>query len=284
MSDIKQVGDTGIYTAEGCVAGSVAASLALQRDKEREDYERRRCQIKAENNVAVKDFGSKFSVAKVISETDKFNGLMTAEEWAAARSYELDASKRLMEQAKQEAQALKLRQEAKKVEREKKRKAISSSLSFSEDLEVDNGEENNNSDGDRNEDMETSGSKRRLVSKDPTVDTAFLPDRARDLLLQEQKELLRQEWLLKQERAKEEMVEVTYSYWDGSGHRKSVSLKKGTSIGKFLEAVKQELGPEFKELRNVTSDNLMYIKEDLIISHHYRYGSITSPASLALPQ
>lgn len=266
--DIKQVVDTGIYTAEGCVSGSVAASLSKQREKEREDYELRRSQIKAENSVALKDFGSKFAVAKVVAETDNFNGLMTAEEWATARSYELDASKRLVEQAKAEALASKARQEAKKVEREKKRKAISSSLSFSEDLEEGEGGAEQ---AEQEEEEDAAASKRRLISKDPTVDTAFLPDKERDLLLQEQKELLRQEWLVQQERVKEEMVEVTYSYWDGAGHRKSVSLKKGTSIGKFLEAVKQDLGPEFKELRGVTSDNLMYVKEDLIIPHHYRY-------------
>lgn len=58
---------------------------------------------------------------------------------------------------------------------------------------------------------------------------------------------------------------MVYSYWDGSGHRKSIQVKKGSTIGKFLEAVKQQLIPEFHELRSVSAEDLLYVKEDLII-------------------
>ncbi len=61
------------------------------------------------------------------------------------------------------------------------------------------------------------------------------------------------------------MLEITYSYWDGSGHRRTIEVPKGTTIGKFLEWVRQDLVTEFPELRSVSSDNLLYIKEDLII-------------------
>ena len=37
-----------------------------------------------------------------------------------------------------------------------------------------------------------------------------------------ERERLRVEWLEKQEDMKKEEIEVVYSYWDGSGHRKSV--------------------------------------------------------------
>ncbi|RYH06230.1 hypothetical protein EON65_43115 [archaeon] len=60
-------------------------------------------------------------------------------------------------------------------------------------------------------------------------------------------------------------MEVTYSYWDGSGHRKVIQIKKGATIGKFLEAVKLQLMDEFKELRSVSSEDILYVKEDLII-------------------
>lgn len=81
------------------------------------------------------------------------------------------------------------------------------------------------------------------------------------------REALRQEWLRKQEEIKAEEVEVVYSYWDGSGHRKSVKVKKGDKISTFLEKARQQ----FPELRGVNVDNLMYIKEDLIIPHHYTF-------------
>lgn len=63
------------------------------------------------------------------------------------------------------------------------------------------------------------------------------------------------------------LLEVVYSYWDGSGHRKSLSVKKGTTVGKFLELVKQQIAPEFNEVRSCSSEDFLYIKEDLIIPH-----------------
>jgi len=81
--------------------------------------------------------------------------------------------------------------------------------------------------------------------------------------------------LRKQEELKKEEIEITYSYWDGSGHRKTVVVvkfliqayisftytchiqcKKGDEISSFLEKCRQQ----FPELRNVSVDNLMYIK------------------------
>jgi hypothetical protein len=60
-------------------------------------------------------------------------------------------------------------------------------------------------------------------------------------------------------------MEVVYSFWDGSGHRKAIELKKGCTIGKFLEYAKLQLSPDFPEIRGIGSDSLMYVKEDLII-------------------
>ena len=63
------------------------------------------------------------------------------------------------------------------------------------------------------------------------------------------------------------MMEIVYSYWDGSGHRKAMQIRKGSTVGRFLELVKQQLLPEFSEARGWSADTLMYIKEDLIIPH-----------------
>ena len=63
------------------------------------------------------------------------------------------------------------------------------------------------------------------------------------------------------------MLEVVYSFWDGSGHRRSIKIAKGTTIGKFLELVRQQLAPEFPELKGTHGDNLIYVKEDLMIPH-----------------
>ena len=61
--------------------------------------------------------------------------------------------------------------------------------------------------------------------KNPSVDTSFLPDREREEEERRVREELRQEWLKKQEETKAEEIEIVYSYWDGSGHRKSVKVE-----------------------------------------------------------
>ena len=48
------------------------------------------------------------------------------------------------------------------------------------------------------------------------------------------REELRKEWEGKQKTIKEEDVEIVYSYWDGSGHRKTIYVKKGNTVYQFL--------------------------------------------------
>jgi hypothetical protein len=97
--------------------------------------------------------------------------------------------------------------------------------------------------------------------KNPTVDTSFLPDRDREEAEARERNALRIAWLAEQEKIKAETVSITYSYWDGSGHRKAVECKKGDSVAVFLERVRQQ----WSELRGTNVDNMMFIKEDLII-------------------
>jgi len=129
------------------------------------------------------------------------------------------------------------------------------------DLNDDNSRQNDQDDKDE------PPSKRNKLKKNPNVDTSFLPDREREEAERKERERLRLEWLAKQEEKKKEDIEVVYSYWDGSGHRKSVTCKKGDDIGSFLEKCRQQ----FPELRGVSVDNLMYVKEDIIIPHHYTF-------------
>lgn len=102
----------------------------------------------------------------------------------------------------------------------------------------------------------------------------------------------------------DEPLQITYSYWDGTGHRKvlqaskayskcfcflfmvsllilklliflfsfiilfvTFQVRKGDKIGDFLRAVQQQLAPEFREVRTTSVENLLYVKEDLIIPH-----------------
>lgn len=111
-------------------------------------------------------------------------------------------------------------------------------------------------------------SKKLKVTKNPDVDTSFLPDYEREKEEERERERLTHMWLAKQEEIKKEPLNIVYSYWDGTGHRKKITVRKGDTIGKFLSAVQKQLAPDFEEIRTSSSSHLMYIKEDSIIPQH----------------
>lgn len=115
------------------------------------------------------------------------------------------------------------------------------------------------------DDAEDSLVAKTQIKKDPAVDTAFLPDKQREAVARSERDRLKREWLSKQEKIKGELLEITYSYWDGSGHRRKVHVKKGDSIGRFLELARLDLAKEFREIGNVSAEALLYVKEDLMI-------------------
>jgi protein FAM50 len=254
--DVKRVGDSGIHTSEGSVAGRRAATLAAQSDKARQEYEAVKASIQAQNAAGLGKIDERFSVAVLATEVLE-EGLITAQD--AKRSSE-DKLRRAQELAKEKQEVARKAEEDKKKERADKRKKISSSLSFDPDGDEDCGQE-----------AAAEPVLKKKVSKDPAATTSFLPDRERDALIESQKDKLREEWLLEQERIKNEMLQVTYSYWDGTGHRREVRIRKGTTIGRFLEIVRQELGKEFKNVLTRSSDTLMYVKEDIILPHHVSF-------------
>lgn len=113
------------------------------------------------------------------------------------------------------------RDEQKKVK--KRKKTAKSTLSFAmDDDDHDGGGDTPPSRGEEADGEKPS--KRSKLGKNPNVDTSFLPDRQREEEERRQREQLRQEWLKNQEDMKTEEFEITYSYWDGSGHRKSVTV------------------------------------------------------------
>ncbi|XP_049848622.1 protein FAM50A-like [Schistocerca gregaria] len=107
----------------------------------------------------------------------------------------------------------------------------------------------------------------KRILKDPSVDTSFLPDRDRDEKERQERLKLKKEWLAAQEKIKAEKINITYSYYDGTGHRRSLVVTKGTKVDEFLSQVRRE----FRQLRNVATDHLMFIKEDLIIPPNYSF-------------
>eukprot|EP00540_Astrosyne_radiata_P005303 CAMPEP_0116865874 /NCGR_PEP_ID=MMETSP0418-20121206/25707_1 /TAXON_ID=1158023 /ORGANISM="Astrosyne radiata, Strain 13vi08-1A" /LENGTH=276 /DNA_ID=CAMNT_0004501429 /DNA_START=74 /DNA_END=905 /DNA_ORIENTATION=+ len=99
--------------------------------------------------------------------------------------------------------------------------------------------------------------------KDPSVDTSFLPDKEREKSQKEKRAQLEEEWNERQECIKKEKLEIVYSYWDGSGHRRTVECQKGDTIGRFLELVRKDLVGSFEMDLMIPHDLTFY---DLIVT------------------
>lgn len=128
-----------------------------------------------------------------------------------------------------------------------KTKKSSSKLSFA-DGEVEDGDDVGDNDND--------SKKMKKLSKNPQVDTSFLPDRDRDISETSQRELLRVEFLEKQEQIKSEEIIVQFAYFDGTSHASSLSCKKGDTLTQFLDKSRQK----FLQLKSNHVDNLLIIK------------------------
>ncbi|KFH06596.1 putative protein fam50a [Toxoplasma gondii VAND] len=109
--------------------------------------------------------------------------------------------------------------------------------------------------------------RKRRIGKDPTIDTDFLPDEERDAQILAERKRLIEEYHRLEDEAKKEPLWITYSFWDGTGHRRRTCVRKGSSILEFLDQARKELEKEFIELRGIGAIDLMYIKEDLILPH-----------------
>ncbi|KAF1774865.1 XAP5 protein [Phytophthora cactorum] len=244
MTGIERYGSSGAHTVEGNVAGSRAAQLTKQREKQQKEYEAKRENIEKANRRGTRiDANFQSHQDDDESEFKARFGYFTAEFRKKREDLQNRKSSRVDVQSEEQ------QKEPKKKKKRKTKKM--GPLSFNMD----------DNDGDEDEGKSI---------KNPNVETDFLPDKEREKEEARERQRLRAEWEAEQERIKNEDVAVTYSYWDGSGHRRRSrcvwnGVPKKTTIGKYLELVKQQLVTEFAELRGVSAENLVYIKEDLII-------------------
>lgn len=263
--DIRRL-DTGIYTVEGAVSGSRAARLTAEREKQVEQYNASKSEIQAKNKVSA--FGSKFSAASSGAEAElrsRTVGLLSADEYAVAvgQAESLQATGASgITQAQAAATAASQSKDSKPAAATggKKRPRPKTVLSFSMDDDGDEGGEEGGGDTSNSFSAKKSSAGTGIETgagssgngnaaavlvkktKDPTASTSFLPDRERDAAIEHAKAALRQEWLAEQETIKSQKLEVVYSYWDGSGHRKNLTVTKGATIEEFLIAVKEQVG------------------------------------------
>jgi protein FAM50 len=231
---------------------------------EKEEFLKQKEIANASSKIGLKAVDSMFQESQTIATDERFKaatvGLSSVEDFR---------KKRLMAEEIHLEKERKREKVKKKVKKEmaKERKRLLGSLTF--DVEDEAAPE----EGDYEK------FKKRKMAKDPSAETFFLRDKDREAEDDALKAKLSAEWDSQQGLIKQEEIEITYSYWDGSGHRRMITVTKGTTVEKFLEQVRRQIVESFHELRGISSENLMYIKEDLIVPHHYSfYDLIVSKA------
>ncbi|XP_061113165.1 protein FAM50A [Conger conger] len=254
-----------------------AMQLMKKREKEREQLEQLKQKI-AEDNMVKSNIDKKFSAHYDAVEAELKSstvGLVTLNDMKAKQEALVkEREKQLAKKEQSKELQLKLeKQKERKRKEEGKRKIASLSFNPEDEDEDDDEEEEVEDDDDRLDDEEEDyiPMKKKKLGKNPDVDTSFLPDRDREEEENRLREELRQEWERKQEKIKSEEIEITFSYWDGSGHRRTVKMKKGNTMQQFLQKALEVLRKDFSELRSAGVEQLMYIKEDLIIPHHHSF-------------
>ncbi|XP_073493905.1 protein FAM50A [Phyllobates terribilis] len=251
-----------------------AMQLMKKREKQREQLEQMKLKI-AEENVVKANINKKFSAHYDAVEAELKSstvGLVTLNDMKAKQEALVkEREKQLAKKEQFKDLQLKLEKQRER-ERKKEQKRKIASLSFNvDDDEEDEEEDEDDMEEDDELEKEELPKKKKKLGKNPDVDTSFLPDRDREEEENRLREELRQEWERKQEKIKSEEIEITFSYWDGSGHRRTVKMKKGNTMQQFLQKALEILRKDFSELRSAGVEQLMYIKEDLIIPHHHSF-------------
>ncbi|CDU19644.1 uncharacterized protein PY17X_1248500 [Plasmodium yoelii] len=111
----------------------------------------------------------------------------------------------------------------------------------------------------------------KKIMKDPTVNTSFLKDKDRDRKIELKKKELRELYFKLENEQKEKDIEITYSYYDGSGHRRKILVKQKNTIGQFINKCVDNLKHEFTNLRSASCETLMFVKEDLILPNYLTF-------------
>ncbi|CAM6033675.1 unnamed protein product [Sphagnum compactum] len=248
--------------------GTAQDAARIRRLEKQRELERKRIQElkkkSAEGQGGLLQFGSGTSELLESAFKKETVGLVTREQFVEKR---VNLRSKLEEEEKEKQQKLAQEEEQRQVQKRKKRRAKGPSrLSFADEVDGDTDEDDK-----RQREETRKQQKLGKFGKNPAVETSFLPDREREAQEQAERERLRKRWLQEQERIRNEPLEITYSYWDGAGHRRVLQVRKGDSIAEFLRAVQHQLAAEFREIRTASVENLLYVKEDLIIPHQHSF-------------
>lgn len=242
--------------------GQRVQHLTKKRERELEDAENRK--IKLIDELKLNNIDKKFSTKVIDSVENNLKrstvGLLTVSEMKGRQESALKLREMLILRNKEETIKSDAMKEKERKQKKFKQKQQIKGLSFC--IEDENEDD---SSSDTKNDLMTLNEPKKRLGKDPAVNTNFLPDIDREKAENELRESLVNEWHNKQMQIRNEPIQITYSYWDGSGHRRSIEMKKGNTIYQFLVKCLEDLRHEFHELKTVCADQLVYVKEDIII-------------------
>lgn len=225
-----------------------AMQLMKKREIAQQEIELRKRKI--EDDLKIHNIENKFATHyNAVEQQLKTStiGLVTLNEMKAKQENIVKERERKLAQKEREKEQEKERALAAKQAEKNKQKRQIQALSFNLDEDEEEKDEEKKAEAEaeteteisNDEVTETSAKSKNVqehkhvnkkIKKNPDVDTSFLPDREREEEENRLREELRQEWATKQNVLKEEEIEITFSYWDGSGHRRSVIMKKGKYV------------------------------------------------------
>ena len=243
---------TNINTVEGVKAGGRAARLTREREADQKAFEDKKAKIEADASKGLGRIDDKFDKT-ILNTVLSGGGLQTAAQYKAAQSQPA----RRRGAAPEEGPGPR----ARRPRRQAREDAADRPALVRRRVRGRGGGSGAAAQG-------------AASLKCPDVDTAFLPDAARDAAKAERRAQAAAEWLAAQEEAKKAPLQIVYSYWDGAGHRRKLTTERGATIHAFLEKARDQLSREFPDLRRVAAENLMYVKEDLIVPSHFSFHDL----------
>ena len=221
------------------------AQKALQLEKEREImkeiFREKREKIRKDNRISI-------NTEKFVKESDDLNKKLAKDTVGLVH---LNQFQKIREDIETEERDGKNKEKEEQERKRKLKQQAASKLSFEIDELLD-------------EEEEVEDGKRSRLGADPTVKSYFEASdyaAATSAALDSSKERQEREKALREEKRKSSAVRLTLSFYDGADHRFCVDFKRGDLIKEVLKKCQIEYGP----LRGVLLENLMFVKENLIL-------------------
>lgn len=202
-------------------------------------------------------------------------GLLTREEYAKTQEV---VRQKLEEELKRDELLKKEKRERRKQREQKRQRKRKDLLSFAcdEDCEEDCEEEE---EGNEEEGWaKKKEKKKQKIGLNPDALIEHVPNGKIEIEKEEVilRERLREEFLEKKRKQMEEDIAISFSYWSGGGGRRKVLVKQKDTVREFLKRAMNNLKDEFRELKSISVEQMMYVKEDCIIPHEMTFYELIS--------